>query len=96
MILSYVDSFRNHASFHGRTSRKDFWSFALIHFLVIFLILLIGRMYDVFTFYLAYVLLSAIPAFAICQEDFTISSKVLYGCLLVYSFWRDLAKCTFM
>lgn len=65
MIEAYCNAFRNYANFSGRTSRKDFWYFILVHALAAIGILIVdGGFLTGGLLYGLYVLAGLIPTMA--------------------------------
>jgi uncharacterized membrane protein YhaH (DUF805 family) len=64
----YIDAVKKYADFSGRTSRKEYWSFILLHFLFSFLVYFL-----LFTFFG----LSSIPYYIVLLYNFFMLLPIL-------------------
>ena len=61
----YLKAFRQYADFQGRARRKEYWMFTLFHLIAAIIASGMDALMNSYVFYLAYVLVSFIPALAV-------------------------------
>lgn len=69
-VNCYLDAWRNYHGFSGRASRKDYWGFVLINFLVNFVILLVEAILGMDDGFISslYSLAAICPSLALCAR----------------------------
>lgn len=65
ILNHYTSAFQNYADFKGRTTRPQFWYFALLHFLAIVILSSIDSAIGTSLFSTIYLLATIVPALAI-------------------------------
>lgn len=68
----YINAFKNYANFNGRATRKEYWLFILVHYLLAFIFAFIDGFFGLYPEYLnygyftiAYILASALPSIGV-------------------------------
>lgn len=62
----YFEAFKKYADFNGRARRKEYWMFMLFHVIIVYSLLFLMMKFPTAAFaYLAYLIGSLVPAFAV-------------------------------
>jgi len=65
LLQSYTKAFENYFNFSGKTSRRDFWQFFLIHFIVYLVLIIAENIIQTTVLTLMYQLATFIPLLSI-------------------------------
>ena len=77
MFNYYIQAFKKYAEFKGVATRPEYWWFALVNFLVMLVLDLLG----IGLLYLAYVFAAFIPSLAICVRRLHDMGRSGWHCL---------------
>ena len=65
-MLYYIEAIRRYFDFKGRSSRSEYWYFALIHFIILGILTILPELDNASTIlYLVYYVVLLIPSFAV-------------------------------